>query len=150
MIPNFGVLGFIAGNFSYKNKELIIPLYKSLSRPHLEDAVQLFWSPHLRRDIDKIEKIQRRATKMIPEIKNHSNHQQKQDLNLINLVQRRVRVQLIKVFKCLNLFTTASATGLFGYLNERIRNNVAKFIVKLFNTSVAQHFYPIVSNCPSK
>ena len=65
------VLGFIARNFRNKNKELILPLYKSLVRPHLEHAVQ-FWSPHLRRDIDKMEKIQRRATKMIPEIRNHS------------------------------------------------------------------------------
>ena len=38
------VQGFIARNFSYKNKELILPLYKSLVRPHLEHAVQ-FWFP---------------------------------------------------------------------------------------------------------
>ena len=68
------VLGFIARNFRYKNKELIVPLYRSLVRPHLEHAVQ-FWSPHLRRDIDKMEKIQRRATKMIPEIRNYSYYQ---------------------------------------------------------------------------
>ena len=42
------VLGLIARNFRYKNKELIHPLYKSLVHPHLEHAVQ-FWSPHLRR-----------------------------------------------------------------------------------------------------
>ena len=67
------VLGFIARNFRYKNKELILPLYKSLVLPHLDHAVQ-FWSPHLRRDIDKMEKLQRRATKIIPEIRNHSYH----------------------------------------------------------------------------
>ena len=39
------VLGFIARNFRYKNKELILSLYKSLVRIHLEHAVQ-FWSPH--------------------------------------------------------------------------------------------------------
>ena len=50
------VLGFIALIFRYKNKELILPLYKSLVRPHLEHAVQ-FWSPHLRRDNDKMEKL---------------------------------------------------------------------------------------------
>ena len=31
-----------------------------------------FWSPHLRRDIDKMERVQRKATKIIPEIRNHS------------------------------------------------------------------------------
>ena len=124
-------------------KELILPLYKSLVRPHLEHAVQ-FWSPNSRRDTDKIEKIQRRATKMIPEIRNHSYHQRIQDLDLISLVQRRLRGQLIEVFKYLNRFTTASARGLFDYdLNDRTRNNGAKLIVKHFNTSVAQHSYPI-------
>ena len=83
------VLEFIARNFRYKNKELIPPLYKSLVRSHLEHAVQ-FWSPHLRRDIDKMEKIQRRATKMIPQIRNHSYHQRIQDLDLTSLVQRRL------------------------------------------------------------
>ena len=40
--------------------------------------------------------------------------------------------------------STASARGLFDYdLNDRTRNNGAKLIVKHFDTSVAQHFYPI-------
>ena len=97
-------------------------------------------------DIDKIEKIQRRATKMIPEIRNHSYYQRIQDLDLISLVQRRLRGQqlLIEVFKYLNGFTSASARGLFDYdLNDRTRNNGTKLIVKHFNTLVAQHFYPI-------
>ena len=137
------VLGFIARNLRYKNKELILLLYKSLVRPHLEHAVQ-FWSPHLRRDIDKMEKIQRRATEMIPEIRNHSYHRRIQDLDLISLVERRLRGQLIEVFKYLNRFTTASARGFFDYdLNDRTRNNEAKLIVKHCNTSVAQHFNPI-------
>ena len=58
------VLGFIARKFKYKNRGMMLPLYKSLVRPHLEYAVQ-FWS-HLQRDIIKIEKIQRKASKMIP------------------------------------------------------------------------------------
>ena len=84
----------------------LYPLYKSLVRPYLEHAVQ-FWSPHLRRDIYKIENIKRRATKMIPVIRNHSYHQRIQELDLISLVQRRLRGQLIEVFKYLNRFTTA-------------------------------------------
>ena len=89
-----------------------------------------------------MEKIQRRATKMIPEIRNHSYHQRIQVQDLISLVQR-LRGQLIEVFKYLNRFTTASVRGLFNYdLNDKTRNNGAKLIVKHFNTSVAQHFYP--------
>ena len=88
-----------------------------------------------------MEKIQIRATKIIPEIR---NHQRIQDLDLISLVQRRLQGQLIEVFKYLNRFNTASARRLFDYdLNDRTRSNGAKLIVKNFNTSVAQHFYPL-------
>ena len=101
------------------------------SGPHIYGATLIKWRRY-------------RATKMIPEIINHSYHQRIKDLDLISLVQRRLRGQLIEVFKYLNRFTTPSATGLFDYdLNDRIRNNGAKLIVKHFNTSVAQHFYQI-------
>ena len=58
------VLGVIRRNITYwpKDNSLIVPLYKAIVRPHLE------WSPYLRKDIDRPmhEKIQRRATKLIP------------------------------------------------------------------------------------
>ena len=58
--------------------------------------------------------------------------------------ERRLRGQLIEVFKYLDRFTTANVRGLFDYdLNDRTRDNGAKLIEKHFNTSVAQHFYPI-------
>ena len=137
------VIGFIARNFNYKSTEFMLPLYKSLVRPHLEYAVQL-WSPHLRRDIYKMERVQRRATKMIPEIRSHSYQQRLKDLKLISLVQRRLRGKLIEVFEYPNRFNNVSPMGLFDYdFNNRIRNNGKKLIVKRFNTSVAQHFFPI-------
>ena len=81
---------------------------------------------------------------MIPEIRNHSYHQRIQVLDLISVVQRRLRGQLIEVFKYLNEFTTACARGVIDYdLKDRTRNSGAKLIVKHLNTSVDQHFYPI-------
>ncbi len=62
------MLGFINRNFSFKNKDIILPMYISLDRPHLEYAVQ-FWSPHLAMDIAKLEAVQRRTTKMIPSLR---------------------------------------------------------------------------------
>ena len=59
------ILGMIRRNITYKEKSLIIPLYKAIVRPHLEYCIQA-WNPHLRKDVDMLEKIQRRATKLIP------------------------------------------------------------------------------------
>ena len=50
---------------TYKVKSLIIPLYKAIVIPHLGYCIQA-WNPYLRKDVDMLEKLQRRATKLIP------------------------------------------------------------------------------------
>ena len=62
------LLGMIKRNITYREKNLIIQLYKSIVRPHLEYCIQA-WRPHLKKDIDKLERVQRRATKLIPELR---------------------------------------------------------------------------------
>ena len=57
-------LGMIDGNFKCKARKVVLPLYKSIVRPHLDYCVQA-WRPHYRKDIDKLEKVQRRATRMV-------------------------------------------------------------------------------------
>ena len=56
------VIWMIQRNITYKEKSLIIPLYKAIVRPHLEYCIQA-WNPYLRKDVDMLEKIQRRATR---------------------------------------------------------------------------------------
>ncbi len=51
------ILGFITRNFSFKIKDVVLPLYNSLVRPHLGYA-NWFWSPHLAEDIAKLEIVQ--------------------------------------------------------------------------------------------
>jgi len=62
------MLGLIKRNFQDKSKETVMPLYKSLVRPHLEFCCQV-WSPYLSKDINLTEGVQRRATKLTPDIK---------------------------------------------------------------------------------
>ena len=50
----------------YKEKQLIVPSYKAIVRSHLEYCIQA-WRPYRKKDIDKLERIQRRATKIIPD-----------------------------------------------------------------------------------
>ena len=58
------MLGLIRRTIMYKEKQLIVPLYKGIIIPHLEYCIQA-WRPYRKKDIDKLERIQRRATKNI-------------------------------------------------------------------------------------
>ena len=60
------LLGMIRRNIAYRDKKSMVPLYKAIVRLHLEYCIQA-WRPHLRKDIYKLERVQR-ATRMIPEM----------------------------------------------------------------------------------
>ena len=70
-------------------------------RPHLEYA-SCVWSPYLKRDQDAIERVQRRATKIVPGISHLSYTERLQFLNLPTLKYRRERADLIETFRIMN------------------------------------------------
>ncbi len=102
------MLGFINRNFSIKNKDIILLLYISLVRPHLEYAVQ-FWSPHHTKNIAKLA-VQRRGTKMITSLRNKSYEERLASLNLFSLEKRRLRGKLNECFKILKCSTNLDAS----------------------------------------
>ncbi len=87
------MLGFINGKFSFKNEDTIPPMFISLVRYHLKYAVQ-FWSLHHVKDTAKLEAVQRRATNMIPSLRNKSYEERLARLNLSSLEKRRFRGKL--------------------------------------------------------
>ena len=83
-------LRLIRRTITYKVKQLIVPLYKAIVRPHLEYCIQA-WTPYRKKDIDKLERIQRRATKMIPKLRDLSYESRLLQCGLTTPETRRLR-----------------------------------------------------------
>jgi len=93
------VLGMIRRTFLCKDKELILQLYKSLVRPRLEFCIQA-WRPYLKKDINVLERVHKRATKLISGLSEMGYEERLKILGLTKLETRRLR-DLIAVFKIL-------------------------------------------------
>ena len=74
---------------------------KPIVRPHLEYCIQA-WSPYLRKNIDMLEKMQRRATKLIPGLRDLRYEERLKECGLTTLETRRLRGDQIEVVKILN------------------------------------------------
>ena len=84
-------------------------LYRAYIRPHLEYCVQA-WSPYLQKDIKCLEKVQRRATKLVPSLREKEYEERMKELDLYPLVVRIVRGDLIETFKILSGFEDIDAS----------------------------------------
>lgn len=92
------ILGQLNRTFKYWTVENFKVIYCAYVRPHLEYAAPV-WSPHLKKDIKVLERVQRRATKLVPKLRNLSYQSRLTKLNLTTLEDRRTRGDLIQFFK---------------------------------------------------
>ena len=91
-------LGFIRHSFQYLDKEIFTLLYKALVRPHLEFA-SCIWSPQHKYNKDAIERVQRRATKLVPGLYNLSYSERLSELKLESLEFRRRRADMLETYR---------------------------------------------------
>lgn len=91
------VLGLIKKTMTCLDSEMLLTLYKSLVRPRLEYCIQA-WSPYTRADIRKLEQVQRRATKLVPELAGYPHEERLTQLGLTTLEDRRIRGDMIETY----------------------------------------------------
>jgi len=127
------ILGMISRTFTYRGKDMILKLYKSLVRPHLEYNIQA-WNPHLRKDVDCLEKVQRRATRMIEECKGKSYLERLKITRLTTLETRRLRADLLEVYKITRGLEGIKEEQLFHRKDEGNQVRTRGHRYKLFKT----------------
>jgi len=133
------MIGLIKRTFTYMDRDTFLKLYKALVRPHVEYG-NVIWHPHLKRQSVAIERVQRRATKLLKECKNMNYSERLDYLKLHSLKGRRIRGDLIETYKLYNGFVDIQWDHFFSdtpYCNtrnaegkifiERCKSNLRKF-----------------------
>ena len=113
-----GVLSQLNRTMISRNREVVINLYKIFVRPILEFAV-VAWSPWERKDIDALEKIQRRATRMIPGLGKLPYEERLKACGLTTLECRRVRGDMVEMYKITNGYTSLDITNFVHFTSQR-------------------------------
>ena len=132
------ILGTIRRTYTDKSMKIIKNLYITLVRPIIENCQQA-WCPHLQKDIDNLESVQRRATKMITGISKVPYYLRLRKCGLLSLQDRRKRADILDVFKIINGFTDIDTKRIFELIHTTYPGRHNKSIVRHHSQLDAYH-----------
>ena len=137
------LVNLIRRSFEYLDKGMFKMLFTSIVRPHLEYANSV-WNPHLQKHITALENVQRRASKLIPGMRDLSYEARLRSVGLPTLAYRRYRGDMIEMFKLthglydtqvvedfLDLKPSRARGHKYNVYKRGCRLNVRKFSFKL-------------------
>ena len=134
------LLGLIRRSMKYLNKDSQKYLFTSLVRPHLEYG-NIIWSPTLQSHINNLEKIQRRATKMVPELKDITYEERMKEMRLPSLAYRRMRGDVIEMYKYTHGIYDVSKKPFQLDPDSSRRNNGCKLFKRRWKTPARTNFF---------
>ena len=113
-----GVLSQMRRTLTYRDSQTFAGIYKMYVRPTLEFSVQA-WNPSKIEDIKTLEKVQRRALRMITDLGDINHEQKLKTIGMTTLEERRERGDQIEVFKIINGFSGLDKNDYFNFVQER-------------------------------
>ena len=136
--------GAIHRNLVNKTANIMVPLFKSMIRPIIEYGNPV-WSPFLKQDINAIENIQKNFTKRIHGMRKKSYQERLMLLKLPSLEFRRLRGDMIEVFKIVHeIYDPITTNKLFTKISENSltrKTNNLNLLKKRTNHNPFQKFF---------